>query len=167
MKKWWLHTVSCVCNGLSATVVLIFFIYEIINTGSTFTFADGLGVFVVLLGYTVYIVSDIWGLKLYNRYKNLEQVSFTANGKIHVILFFLTVVQLFTGYASYFIIRKLISNFPPSFKSIDSFWDILGYFILTIFFTSIIIFTGYIFILRALKKNKLILKEEIEKIGLQ
>lgn len=150
---------------MAVTTVFLFFIYGIISTDSAFTFTDGLGVFVVLLGYTVYIVSDIWGLKLYNCYKNLEQVSFTTNGKIHVILFFLTVVQLFTGYASFFIIRRLISNFPYSYKNIDSFWDLLGYFILIIFITSIIIFVGYIFLLKALKKNKLILKEEIEKIG--
>ena len=165
MKKWWLHTISCVCNGVTATIILLFFFYEIITDKAAFTFNDGLGVFVILLGYTIYIISDIWGLKLYYRLKNLDSVSFTDKGKIQVLLFFLVLVQLFLGYVSFIIIRRIILNFPDGYNSIKSFWDILGYLVLTVFFTAFIVLFGYIFLLRAMNKNKKIIKEKIENIG--
>ena len=164
MKKWLLHTVACVCNGVTATIILLFFFYEIITDKAAFTFTDGLGSFVVLLGYTIYIISDTWGVKLYYRFKNSDSVSFTDHGKIHVILFFLVLLQIFMGYVSFFLIRRIILDFPDGYE-INSFWDILGYLILIVFFTALIISFGYIFLLRAMKKNKKIIKEEIESIG--
>ncbi|MBK8788357.1 MAG: hypothetical protein IPN43_18190 [Chitinophagaceae bacterium] len=56
--KWWLYTVACVCNGVTATIILLFFFYEIIIDNTAFTFTDGLGSIVVLLGYTIYIISE-------------------------------------------------------------------------------------------------------------
>jgi hypothetical protein len=165
MKKWWLHTFSCVCNAVTATIILIFFFYEIINDNAAFTFTDGLGVFVMLLGYSIYLISDVWGLKLYYRVINLDSVSFTDKGKVQVLLFFLALVQIFMGYVTYNIIRRLILDFPSGYESVNGLWSILRYLILIVFFTAAMVFTGYIFLLRAINKNKRIIKEEIENIG--
>lgn len=165
MKKWWLHTVSCICNGIAATTILLLFFYEFFKDNSQFTFGDGLGVFVILLGYSIYISSDIWGLKLYSRYKNLDSVSYTDTGKIHVLLVFLTLVQIFVGYAAFAILRRLTADFASAGKSISDYWDILAYMILIVFFTSVIVFIGFILLLRAIKKNRTFIKQEIDYIG--
>ena len=164
MKKWWLHTIACVCNGAATTLILFFFFYQIINDNAAFTFTDGLGVFVILLGYTIYIISDIWGLKLYNRVRDLDSVSFTDEGKVQVLLFFLVLVQIFMGYVAYIIIRKIILDLPYN-ESVDSIWSIVRFLILIVFFTATIVFTGYIFLLRTVNKNKKIINSEIESIG--
>jgi hypothetical protein len=164
MKKWWPHTISCVCNGVTVTIILLFFFYEIITDGAAFTFNDGLGVFVFLLGYTIYIIADIWGLKLYSRHKNLDSVSFTDKGKVQVLLFFLVLLQIFMGYVAYILIRKIIWDFQSGYE-INNFWDILVYLILIVFFTALIVLFGYIFLLRAMNRNKKLVQEEIENIG--
>lgn len=164
MKKWWLHTIACVCNGTATTLILFFFFYQLINDNAAFTFTDGLGVFVILLGYTIYIISDIWGLKLYNRVRDLDSVSFTDEGKVQVLLFFLVLVQIFMGYVAYIIIRRIILDLPYN-ESVDSIWSIVRFLILIVFFTATIVFTGYIFLLRTVNKNKKIINSEIESIG--
>ena len=164
MKKWWLHTIACVCNGAATTLILFFYFYQLINDNDAFTFTDGLGVFVILLGYTIYIISDIWGLKLYNRVRDLDSVSFTDEGKVQVLLFFLVLVQIFMGYVAYIIIRRIILDLPYN-ESVDSIWSIVRFLILIVFFTATIVFTGYIFLLRTVNKNKKIINSEIESIG--
>lgn len=164
MKKWWLHTISCVCNGVTATIILLFFFYDIITDNAAFTFTDGLGVFVILLGYTIYIISDSWGLKLYYRLKNSDSVSYTDYGKIHVLIFFLVLIQVFMGYVSFIVIRRMIWDFPTGYE-INNYWDILRYLFLIVFFTAMIVLLGYFFLLRAMNKNKIIIKTEIENIG--
>ena len=164
MKKWWLHTIACVCNGAATTLILFFFFYQLINDNAAFTFTDGLGVFVILLGYTIYIIADIWGLKLYNRVRDLDSVSFTDEGKVQVLLFFLVLVQIFMGYVAYIIIRRIILDLPYN-ESVDSIWSIVRFLILIVFFTATIVFTGYIFLLRTVNKNKKIINSEIESIG--
>ena len=164
MKRWWLHTISCVCNGVTATIILLFVFYEIYKDKAAFTFTDGLALFVVLLGFTIYIISDIWGIKLYYRLKNFDSVSFTDTGKIQVLLFFLILLQISMGYVSYVVIRKIIWDFPSGYE-INNFWDILRYLVLVLFFTALIVLFGYIFMLRAMNKNKKIIRAEIENIG--
>lgn len=166
MKKWWLHTIACVCNGIAATIILIFFFYEIIKDNAAFTFNDGLGVFVILLGYAIYIISDIGGLKLYNRVKNLDTVSFTGTGKIHVLLFFLVLVQIFMGFVSFILISDSLLDLFYT-ESEDAIENIVRYLIVVIFLTGVIIFIGYISLLRAINKNKKIIAAEIESIGKQ
>ncbi len=164
MKRWWLYTISCVCNGIAATAVLILFIYNILTDNTGFSFVDGLAIFIFLLGYAIYLFSDIWGLKLYKRYKNLDSVSFTDKGKVQVLLVFLGLVQIFMGYLAYDTVRPYILHFTFTIENADTYWAI-RHLTIVIFLTSIIVFIGFIMLLIAINKNKIIIKKEIENIG--
>ena len=162
MKKWWLHTISCVCNGAAATIVLILMIYKIFTSNDS-SAGNVLGILIFSLGYAIYIFSDIWGLKLYNSFKKFDSISFTDKRKVQVLLFFLVLIQIFTGSISYDLARKYIFYFQFTYHYTDSYWVIKNLILIT-FLTSNIVFVGCILLINTIKKNKNI-KEEIETIG--
>lgn len=164
MKKWWLHTIACVGNAVAATAILVLFFYDIFSTPFDFHSGDILLLLVILAGYGIYIISDIWGITLYYRHKNIGEISFTDKGKTQVLIVFLMLIQSFSGYISFAVIRRLMIYFPSLYEFGD-LMDIIGTLFVVTFLTSVIVIIGYILLFRAIKKNKNIISKEIDSIG--
>ena len=164
MKKWWLHTLACILNGIAVTIVLTAFFYIILTTDNPLdtTYA---GTLFFSIGYAIYIFSDIWGVKLYYRVKNTDSLSFTDKQAIRAILFFLGLVQLGMGYIAYFMLHRIVSDILAFQKGFFDFYNTVDFLILIIFTTASIVFIGYFFLLWSINKNEKIKKEEIKNIG--
>ena len=64
----------------------------------------------ISIGYAIYLISDILGIKLYYRFKNKDSLSFTDKQAIRAILFFLGVVQLGMSYLFSLSIGRVVSD---------------------------------------------------------
>jgi Kef-type K+ transport system membrane component KefB len=163
MKKWILHTGACILNALATTTFLSIMLYETLGDLKGFE-SDGILYFIlVLLVYFIYIIADYWGIKLFYRYKNKGTLSFSDRGKISAILFFHCIVQLITGYLVIKILPLLFSD-ATNPKDEGAFIRIL---LFTTFVTAVIIFITTILLMKAIKVNQLIIKKEIDDIGVQ
>ena len=165
MRKWWFHKVSSIFNALTATIILIFLIYDLITHKNDRVAAHFLYVFLILLIYSIYITADFWGLKLYYRFKNADVVSFKDIKSIQVILILLSIVQLFAGYISFIITRSIMAGITNGFIRINNSWSIMGYLILIVFFTALVVLFGNIFLIKAIKLKRIKINQEIENFG--
>jgi len=163
LKKWWWHTISCVCNGIAVTAITILFITDMVTNSYSFSGAEVLGLIIFFLGYGIYIISDIWGLRLYSRYKNPGSVSFAGRDKTQVLLVFLFLLQLIVGYGVISAISRYSRYF--NFEEIGIMGVVTDILTTIIFFTLIFVFIGLILLIRSIKRNKILFKEEIESIG--
>lgn len=165
MKTWWLHTAACIANGVTATSLLLLLLFDLFTHNSNFNGESVIVILIFLIGYSVYIISDFWGLKLYSFYKNLDSVSFTNAGKTHVILFFLILIQAFAGYASFYITLNTIKDLSEHTFNGTGKYLVGRFLILALFITGVIVFVGCILLLVAIKKNMKSIAKEVDIIG--
>lgn len=164
MKKWWLHTLACILNGIVVTINLIIFLYFSLTSNSDASAKYGT-VLISLAVYAIFITSDIWGLKLYYCVKNKEQLSLKDKQAIRPILFFLGTLLVVLGFGLYPLIPGILRGLKNFQTFIFDDATQITFSILTVSVTSVIVFIGYIFLLLKIKKINTIQKEEINNIG--
>jgi hypothetical protein len=163
LKKWFWHRFFCVCNAVAVTGIVVLFAYELIITRYSFSFGDLLGMLIFLFSYFIYILSDLAGLKLYAHYKNLQLISFATKVKVEVLLFLLLLLQLFVGFGVVKTIARYL--YESGFTGFGVMRAVSETLLIIAFLSSVFVFTGLILLMRAIKKNKNMINQEIESIG--
>ena len=167
MKKWTIHIIACSINALAVSGILLVLLHEMIFDTEDFM-KDGLMALIIfILIYTVYILADYWGIKLVQRYDRKIPVSFTDKRVVTAILAFHCLVQVGAGFLIAEILNRFFSGVNDSFSSRINVYGLFDLLIIIVFVTGLIIFPSTIILFKAVKKNSMEMKNEIENIGIE
>ena len=165
MKKWSLHTFACIVNAVCVISFLAMIIYFTANEPGSISTSDIPFFLLFLLSFAIYLLADYWGIKLVKRYKENDKFSFTEGRIISAILFFHCIVQSVAGYLAITILYRFLT-IPSYFtKGQETPFTILSLCVIFGFFSGLVTFITTILLTKAIKKNHIAAKKEIENIG--
>lgn len=165
MKKWSLHTFACIVNAASVITFLGIMIFLFANEPAGISLNEVPFLLLFLLCFAIYLLADYWGIKLVKRYKENDKLSFTEGRIISAILFFHCIVQVVAGYLAIIFLYRIITTSFNFMRVEETPFAILALCIIFGFFSGLITFITTILLTKAIKKNHIAARKEIENIG--